>query len=42
MESSKNQSKDKDKLDEAKPGDLIEFIRGPHYSHWAVYIGMFL
>ena len=26
-------------VDDAQPGDMIEFIRGRHYSHWAIYIG---
>ena len=28
-----------DILEKAQPGDMIEFIRGRHYSHWAIYIG---
>ena len=26
-------------LEKAQPGDMIEFIRGRHYSHWAIYVG---
>jgi uncharacterized protein YfaT (DUF1175 family) len=28
----------KDVLEKAQPGDMIEFVRG-RYSHWAVYVG---
>jgi uncharacterized protein YfaT (DUF1175 family) len=36
-------TQDKDEIEaKAQPGDMIEFIRGRHYSHWAVYVGNYL
>ena len=33
-----NTKENEDLLSKAKPGDMIEFVRGT-YSHWAIYVG---
>ena len=34
-----NSEENVDVLKNAQLGDMIEFVRGAAYSHWAIYVG---